>query len=68
VVGVSGNIAIDVAAFLAALEAAGCQPRQIGPGVWLAICPACRLEGRFSLMEVRLLPHGDVALGDCEAA
>jgi hypothetical protein len=39
---------------IAALEARGCEPRQISPGVWLAACPACRAEGRFGLLEINV--------------
>jgi hypothetical protein len=34
---------------IAALELGGCQPRQVGPGHWLALCPECRA----SVAEIR---------------
>lgn len=43
---------------IAALDAHGCNPRQISPGVWLAACPACRAQGRFELMEINVMPEG----------
>jgi hypothetical protein len=48
---------------LAALEAHGCEPRQIGPGLWLAICPACRAQGRFELLEVNASADTPVRCG-----
>lgn len=34
---------------IAQLECTGCQPREIAPGRWLALCPDCRA----SIAEVR---------------
>jgi hypothetical protein len=38
---------------LSRLEAAGCEPRKIGPGQWIAICPTRKLNGWHSLIEIR---------------
>ena len=51
-----------IAKVLDALERHGCDPRQIGPGVWLAICPACRARGRDGLLTVREI-DGRVCVG-----
>jgi hypothetical protein len=40
------------------LEAAGCQPRQVGDGVWFALCPACLSEDRRSTIEIRRTDQG----------
>jgi hypothetical protein len=40
------------------LEQAGCKPRRVGPGLWLAICPSCRSSGRTGLLELRQTPAG----------
>lgn len=45
------------------LERAGCEPRQIGPGQWLALCPECRA----SVTEIRELVNGAVLLA-CQQA
>jgi hypothetical protein len=39
--------------FLASLEDAGCNPRLVGPGEWVALCPTCKLAGHDSLVEIR---------------
>jgi hypothetical protein len=50
---------------LRALRTRDCDPRQIGPGLWLAICPSCRDAGRFELLEVRTEPDGSASLDGC---
>ncbi len=54
-----------IAKLLDALERHGCDPRQTGPGTWLAICPACRARGRDGLLTVREI-DGRLNLGCAE--
>ncbi len=49
---------MNAEALIGALRAAGCQPRQIGDGLWLAACPSCRARGHFGLLEVQVTPEG----------
>jgi len=51
---------------ITALAQAGCEPRRVGPGLWLAICPSCRDRGRSGLLELRQTPAG-ITIG-CETA
>jgi hypothetical protein len=41
-----------------ALEAHGCNPRQVDDGLWLAACPNCRDQGRFGLLEIHATAEG----------
>ncbi len=47
---------------LQALREHGCDPRKVGPGLWLATCPSCREAGHFGLLEVRQAPGGHIDL------
>lgn len=44
---------VSLARLLAALEAAGCEPRPAGDGVWFAGCPTCLARGWRSVIEIR---------------
>jgi hypothetical protein len=52
--------------FIARLEAAGCQPRHVGDGVWFALCPECLANGQHSAIEIRVSETG-VAIACAEA-
>jgi hypothetical protein len=43
---------------LRSLENAGCQPWPADDRTWFAPCPTCRLEGRDSLVEIRVSDDG----------
>ena len=43
---------------LEALEAHGCEPRQVGPRRWVAQCPACRAKGRSELLVIAVCSDG----------
>jgi hypothetical protein len=45
---------------LASLEAAGCNPRPAGPGIWFAHCPSCLRKGWLALVEIRQTDAGIV--------
>ena len=64
----SGGAVTAIEKLIAALDAHGCNPRQISPGVWLAACPACREKGRFGLLEIDVMPDGPAARCATEAA
>ncbi len=43
---------------LEALQAEGCEPRQVGPRRWVAQCPACRAKGRRELLVIQVCGKG----------
>ena len=49
------------------LEAAGCQPRQVAPDQWFALCPTCRSEGRHATVEIRRAADGTLLMVCSEA-
>jgi hypothetical protein len=54
---------VSIDGLIRQLERAGCGPREIGPGRWLALCPECR----SSIVEIRALADG-TALVACQDA
>lgn len=49
------------------LKATGCQPRQVGDGQWLALCPTCSAEGRQAVVEIRRADDGTLVMACQEA-
>ena len=43
---------------LEALQAEGCEPRQVGPRRWVAQCPSCRAAGRSGLLAIEVCGDG----------